>query len=38
VGSPAAVDVAAALGSRWPAVIRALVAAAGDVHLARTTA
>jgi flavin-dependent dehydrogenase len=38
VGSPAALDVAAALGSRWPAVIRALVAAAGDVTLARTTA
>lgn len=33
VGSPAALDVAAALGSRWPAAIRALVAAAGDVAL-----
>jgi flavin-dependent dehydrogenase len=36
VGSPGALDVAAALGSRWPAVIRSLVAAAGDVTLART--
>jgi geranylgeranyl reductase family protein len=35
VGSPAALDVAATFGSRWPAAIRTLVAAAGDVHLAR---
>lgn len=38
VGSPAALDVAAALGSRWPAAVRALVAAAGDVNLARRPA
>lgn len=38
IGSPAALDIAAELGSRWPGVIRALVAAAGDVHLARTAA
>ncbi len=38
VGSPAALDVAAALGSRWPVAVRALVAAAGDVNLARRPA
>jgi flavin-dependent dehydrogenase len=38
VGSPAALDVSAALGSRWPSAIRALVAAAGDVNLARRPA
>ena len=38
VGSPAALEVAAALGSRWPAVVRALVAAAGDVNLAKRPA
>ena len=37
VGSPAALDVAAALGSRWPAAVRALVAAAGDIPVARAS-
>jgi flavin-dependent dehydrogenase len=35
VGTSRALDAAAALGSRWPAAVRALVAAAGDVGLAR---
>lgn len=35
VGQPGALGTAARIGTRWPATVRALVAAAGDVGLAR---
>jgi flavin-dependent dehydrogenase len=37
VASPRAVDLAAAVASRWSAPVRALIAFAGDVNLARRT-